>query len=61
MKRCEVKENAKWNLEYFFKNTEEYKNSIVPIGKVKINTEIKNLKRLSESGLVKIEEIKNGR
>ena len=29
MKRCEVKENAKWNLEYFFKNTEEYKNSIL--------------------------------
>ena len=29
MKRCEVKEDAKWNLEYFFKNTEEYKNSIL--------------------------------
>ena len=38
--------------------TEEYKNSIVPNGKVKINKKIENLKRLSESGLVKIEEIK---
>ena len=34
--------------------TEEYKKNV----KVKINTDTENLKRLSESGLVKIEEIK---
>ena len=34
MKRCEVKENAKWNLEYFFKNTEEYKNSILKVVRI---------------------------
>ena len=38
--------------------TEEYKNSIVPNVEVKINMKRENLKRLSESGLVKIEEIK---